>query len=242
MGEIPVDDEMKEDLKQAGLGVAKSVLSKIPFVGQAFAGLDAYKRSSHDRNVKNLLDHLSRKTDNIEEFFKSEYFRTEEGEEFARKVIDCALDMQLQEKQELFVNALINAPSSDFIPHLEKLRFVDILRHLSLASLIILAHIHKKLIGQVKGPGRKPRRASGPPHVDSEDMARELSNKYDPYLVTSAIREMEGQGLFSPTEEWQKEPTSDRYRPSYITVSGSLLYYTEFSARFAEFIQMRDSG
>ena len=35
----------------------------------------------------------------------NEYLQTEEGQQFARKVFDSAFDAQLEDKQELFINA-----------------------------------------------------------------------------------------------------------------------------------------
>ena len=48
----------------------------------------------------------------------------------------------MEDKQELFINALINGVRDKETSNLEKLKFIDILRHLSLASLMILADMH----------------------------------------------------------------------------------------------------
>jgi len=211
----------------------KSALSLIPVLGQAIAGWDAYKRSSFERNVRKLIEHLSQKVDDLKAFFSADYFQTEEGQLFTRKVIDAALDSQLEDKQELFVNALINAPTSQSLGELQTLKFVDMLRHLSRAALMVLAEMHRMFCKQVRGPGRNPDPTQSFPLVDPASIAEKLSDRYDPYLVTSAISEMESQGLFSRTGEWRKDATG-----RYMSGGGfaTEMCYTDFAARFVEFI------
>jgi hypothetical protein len=215
-------------------GSVKALISRMPGLGEAVAGWDAYKRSSFERNVKKVIEHLKAKIDDIEEYFKQDYFKTEHGEKFVRKVFDAAFDTQLEDKQELFINALINGVNDKTTPELEKLKFIDILRHLSRASLMILAEMHKMLIKQVRGPNRQPDPTSSYPLVNPSAIAEGLSKKYDPYLVTSSISEMESQGLFSSTGEWRKDPVSGIQRPG--GGFATEMCYTDFAARFVEFI------
>ena len=226
----------REDDLMAGLSAAaKSALSLVPGLGQAISGWDAYNRSVFDRNIRKVIALLSERIDNLENFFQDEYLHTEEGQQFARKVFDAAFDAQLEDKQELFINALVNGIKSNKTTELEKLKFVDILRHLSRASLIILAEMHTMLIAQVRGSGRQPDPICSYPLVDPSSIAENLSEKYDPYLVTSSISEMESQGLFSRTGEWRKDPVSGRHMPG--GGFATEMCYTDFAARFVEFIK-----
>lgn len=187
----------ENDLLEALSGTAKSALSIIPGLGQAIAGWESYKRSGFDRNLLNVIKQLQEKTGSLGTLFSQEWIKTEEGQQFSRKVFDSAFDTQLEDKQELFVNALINGINDDQTEYLEKLKFVDMLRNLSRASLMVLADMHKMFINKVKGPDRVADSISPLPRVDSNSIAQELSTKYHPYLITSAISEMESQGLFS---------------------------------------------
>ena len=227
--------ERKEDLLAGLSATAKSVVSLVPGLGQAISGWDAYNRSAFDRNVRKVIVQLSERIDNLESFFQDEYLHTNEGQQFARKVFDAAFDTQLEDKQELFIDALVNGIKDKKITEIEKLKFVDILRHLSRASLMILAEMHNMLINQVRGPGRQPDPISAYPLVNPSSIAENLSGKYDPYLVTSSISEMESQGLFSRTGEWRKDPVSGRNMPcgGFATE----MCYTDFAARFVEFIR-----
>ncbi len=227
--------EREEDVLAGLSGSAKSALSLVPGLGQAISGWDAYKRSAFDRNVRKVIKHLSGKIDNFEAFFQDEYFQTEEGQQFARKVFDAAFDAQLEDKQQLFINALINGVTNKTISDLEKLKFVDILRHLSKASLMVLSDMHNMFINQVRGPNRQPDPISSYPLVNPSSIAEVLSNVYDPYLVTSSISEMESQGLFSRTGEWRKDPVSGKQMPG--GGFATEMCYTDFAARFVEFIR-----
>jgi len=229
--------EREENLFAGLSATAKSALSLVPGLGQALSGWDAYHRSAFDRNVRKVIEYLSDRIDNIEDFFQDKYLHTEKGQQFARKVFDAAFDAQLEDKQELFMNALVNGAKSKTTTELEKLKFVDILRHLSRASLMILAEMHNMLINQVRGPMRQPDPTSSYPLVDPSAIAENLSEIYDPYLVTSSISEMESQGLFSRTGEWRKDPVSGRQMPG--GGFSTEMCYTDFAARFVEFIRRK---
>jgi len=225
--------DREKDSVQALIGTAKSAASLVPGLGQAIAGYDAYKKNSFDRQVQKVIQFLSEKVENLEEFSKQEWLQTEDGQQFARKVCDCAFDAQLEDKQELFVNALVNGTTNQDCSNLEKLKFVDMIRHLSRASLIVLSEMHTMFAEQVHGPGRTPDPNLGFAQVDPTNIAEKLAEKYDPYLVTSAISEMEGQGLFSRTGEWRKDATG-RHHPG--GGFSTAICYTDFAARFVEFI------
>jgi hypothetical protein len=145
----------------------------------------------------------------------------------------------LDDKQELFVNALVNSPTTINLVEIEKLKFVDMLRQLSLASLLVLSEMHQMFIAQVRGPGRNPDLISPLPQVDPDSIAQKLGHLYEPYLVTSAIYELQSVGLFSKTGEWRKQGTGE-----YASGGGfaTELCYTDFSARFVEFITITDKG
>lgn len=231
--------DREKDLSEALSGTAKSALSLIPGLGQAIAGWDAYKRSSFDRNLKNTISHLKIKVDDLESFFSDDWIRSEEGQQFARKVFDSAFDAQMEDKQELFINALINGVRDKETTNLEKLKFVDILRHLSLASLMILADMHSIFKNKIKGPGRSGPSLDGSPLVDPSKIAQELSDKYHPYLINASIYEMESQGLFSNIHEWRKA-TNGKYVSG--TYFNDALSYTDFTFRFVEFITTKEKS
>ncbi|VAW76353.1 hypothetical protein MNBD_GAMMA12-3182 [hydrothermal vent metagenome] len=121
-------NDREDDLFQALLTTTKSAVSVIPGLGQVIAGWDAYHKSRFNRNVKKILEHLNNKIDDFELFFQEEWLTSDDGQQFTNKVVDASLDAQLEDKQELFINALINGVSKKDLEHLEKLKFIDMLR------------------------------------------------------------------------------------------------------------------
>jgi len=231
--------DREKDLLQAFGGTVKSVVSRVPGLGEAIAGWDAYKKSNFERNLKKVIEYLKDKIEDLNSFFFSDWLNTEEGQQFARKVFDSAFDAQLEDKQELFINALINGVQNEDTPYLEKLKFVDMLRHLSRASLMVLAKMHEMFKDKVRGPGRRqPEPVASYPLVDPTKIAEELSTQFDPYLVTASISEMESQGLFSRTGEWRKKPDGSS---SVVGGFATSLCYTDFAAKFVEFITLREA-
>lgn len=225
--------DREKNALEALSGTAKSALSLIPGLGQAIAGWDEYRRSQFDRNILSLLQTLEQKVSDVRAFTTSEWLQTEDGQQFCWKVFSSALDSQLGEKQELFVNAFVQGVARPEVAQLEKLKFIDMLRQLSKAALMVLADMHTMYARQVRGPGRSPDPIGPYPMVEPTDVAEKLSNKYDPYLVTAAVYELQSHGLFSTTGEWRKLGDGT-LRPG----GGfeTALCYTDFAARFVEFI------
>ncbi|RFC38190.1 MAG: hypothetical protein DID89_2727548396 [Candidatus Nitrotoga sp. CP45] len=229
---MSLSDREKNAL-EALSGTAKSALSLIPGLGQAIAGWDEYRRSQFNQNILALLQTLDRKVSDVQAFTTSKWLQTEDGQQFCWKVFSSALDSQLGEKQELFVNAFVQGVSKPEVAQLEKLKFIDMLRQLSKAALMVLADMHAMYAPQVRGPGRQSDPIGPYPMVEPTDVAEKLSNKYDPYLVTAAVYELQSHGLFSTTGEWRKMGDGT-LRPG----GGfqNALCYTDFAARFVEFI------
>jgi len=228
-------NERESDLFQALIGTSKSAASLFPVLGQAIAGYDSYKRSIFERNLEKALKHLHEKVEDIQAFFEDDWYKSEEGKLFGNKVLDAALDAQLEDKQELFINTLINGPRCQSSNQLEKLKFVDILRHMSRASLMVLADIHNLLVQQVRRENQQNDELEAFPLISVQNLTNELSDKYHPYLINSAIKEMEGQGLFSNFGSWKKDG-SGKYRSAGGFESD--ICYTEFAAKFVEFIMI----
>jgi len=225
--------DRENDLLRALSGTTKAALSLVPGLGQAIAGFDAYNQSKFERSIMQFIETLSGKVDDLQDLFTTEWLSTEDGKVFVRKVVAAALDEQILEKQELFANALISGISNEALSNLEKFKFVDILRNLSLVSLMVLADMHEMFKKNVRGPNRQADPIGPPPEVNSEKITRQLSSKYEPYLVLSAIEELKSHGLFSNHIEWLKS-NDGNWRPG--TGFDTAIAYTDFTYKFVEFI------
>ncbi len=216
-------------------GALKALAGKIPILNELISGYDAYRHAQFERETKKFLEVLHSGIESLSEKLDLSWLSTPEGETFAYKVVESAIDAQIADKRELFANALINGISKKDTDELLKLKFIDILRNLSKASLMILSEMHEFLSGNVRGPGRKPPRNQPYPIVKTGDIVSKLGAKYDPYLIASAIWEMQSQGLFDETAEWGIG------QDGHIQSKGgfsSALAYTDFTCRFVEFITL----
>jgi hypothetical protein len=227
-----------DDVAAGVVGTIKSVVSRVPLLGEMIAGWDAYPSARFERETQEFLKALDSALVRFGQKLDPSWFATLDGEKFARKVLDCAVDAQLADKKELFANALVNGAVNANASPIEKLKFVDMLRQMSLASLMVLADIHSVLSPDVRGAGREPLSNKPYPLVDPKRIAERLSPKYGPYLVESAMQEMQSQGLFSSTGEWTRQKDGSS-RPG--RGFADALTYTDFTCRFVEFITVRET-
>jgi len=219
----------------AGLkGVMKSALFLIPGLREIASGFEEYKRSSFERNLIEVINFIQQKVDDPKVLFSDEWLKSKDGQIFARKVLDSGLDVQLGDKQELFVNVLINGIRNKDLSDLEKLKFVDMLRHLSRASLDVLAEMHKIFKDKVKRKGIKRDSSSVSPGINIDSVIQKLSVHFHPYLIEAAIYELKSVGLFSHITEWNKGPDGKFRHGSYY--GGETVAYTDFTFKFVEFI------
>lgn len=230
-----------EDFKEAARAVAKGavdLVTGIPGIGVAIDGYEAYRRSQHERNTHALIDLLRARIDGVGARFDPHWFKTMEGQEFCNKALASALDSQLAEKQEFFANAIVHAASDKDLGRIERLKFLDMLRGLSMPTLMVLSEIDQKYSRMLPVPGQ-PRDPSIPVAVINDmQVAQELSHKYDPFVVTAALNELRAQGLFSNVTEWHKMANGGLTAGIHV---GRGDCYTPFSARFVAFISEANS-
>lgn len=217
-----------KDIKQGFTAAGKSLLCKVPVLKQIIVGYDSYKENAYKRNLGKLLSQLENNVENVIQVFEDDWVKTDDGILFCNKVLDSALDAQLEEKQELFINALINGINNKEIIFLEKLKFVDILRHASLLSLMVLADMQSIF-----------KRPSSGQQIQPERVAENLSNKYAPYSILGAIQELAGYGLFSNVTDWGKISGTDKERSLGYYPDGTIAY-TRYTTKFIDFITLKN--
>ena len=219
-----------EHSKAALLAIMKSLAGRVPVLGEVITGHDAYKQSTHERLIQSFLAHLESRIGELESEDSIQWLRSDDGQRFVRKVVDAALNVQNEEKQQLFANALVNASTSALKAE-ERTKFIDMLRQLSLASIRVLAEMYKLYEPNATRPGRE-NQLSAAPQIDDVKIAETLGYLYEPYVVISCVKELESIGLFSNIHSWNK--VGDKYTsgPGFM----DKLAFTDFTARFCEFI------
>ncbi|HPD06218.1 MAG TPA: hypothetical protein PLJ75_13230, partial [Spirochaetota bacterium] len=148
-------DDSDTDLEVMLGGMGKSLLSKFPIIGVLIEGYDSYKSYQNDRLIKKALKNLSDRIEEIEKICHDDWIKTQDGKIFVYKIMDCILDSQLEDKQEYFINTLINGINDKQLSTLDKYNFIDILRKLSKNSLIILSELYNLYKDVVRIPGRE---------------------------------------------------------------------------------------
>lgn len=228
----------EKSLVESLKGLSKTVLStKYPILAPFFKGYDIYKKYNHDKNSADLIAQLESKVADSNKLFDDEWLKTEDGRIFFNKVIDAALDTQIKEKQELFVNALVNGIKNKEVEEIEKMKFVDILRQVSKLSLMVLHDMYEMFKDKSWNSNNGTFSVS---QIMPDRIAEELSNKYDPYAVTAAIDELRSQGLFSNISGWGASVKNGKLRASGSINDGSFLY-TEYTHKFVEFVSKINS-
>jgi len=98
---------------------------------------------------------------------------------------------------------------------------------------MVLADMHPMFEPMVSRPGRAVGPSTPSPTINPVMLAFEFRDRYtEPYLMTAAISEMEGEGVLSRAgasgEQLMQAPSLAGFSTEH--------YYTNFSAKFVEFI------
>jgi hypothetical protein len=173
-----------------------------------------------------FLGYLANQTGNISQMLSDPWLRSREGGIFWGKVFSSAMNAQIADKRELFANALVNGLANRGMPELKRLKFVDLLRSLSKASLMCLAEIHAHCAEKLSESGGEV----GTPGIKINQLP--LSSASDRYYTESVVQELHSAGIFSSAGKgWRSyEEEKNDVSPS------SNLFYTDFSREFSEFI------
>lgn len=213
----------------AGLGAVKALLARFPFLGEIIASYDAYREKQFELYVGRFLASISEQVSSLER----ERLQTPEGQQFVRKVFDCAVDGQLEDRHQLFANALVNGIQDKELANLEKLKFVDMLRQLSLASLVVLRGLHKQFEGELRHTPDQRRLRGALQVSDTKVIETVGGDQLDPFLVESALRELKAVGLLSRFTHFRRASDGKLQVDSYTSDD---VFYSDFTARFVEFI------
>ncbi len=220
-------------------GGVQAFVSRIPVLKELLAGWSAYKRRQFELYVKKFLGELQEQVDDLQMLFSDEWVKSDEGKQFVRKVFACAVNGELEDKHQLFANVLVNGIKDKGLLYWQKLKFVDMLRQLSLVSLRVLAEMDRECEPRIRRPGRVCTTEAAP--QVSRQLVRRLSKQCNlhPYLVESSINEMKSAGLFSQVSAWRQDSQGQFMEESFLSEDSGVELYSDFSAQFAEFIEER---
>ncbi len=218
----------------AGHGIreaTKELAKRLPIIAETIGGIEGYTRSlkeqSREQLLKYLFDKVSRLDLEIEEKIKA-YSNSEAGKLFFSKAIESALNAEYGDKQEIFVNALLNGAQVNVLED-EKLRFIDLIRHLSRVALNVLSVVYEMYDRLLNDRTSSPQIA----RREVVSAARERF-QYTPELTDSALRELKNMGLFSNVLSWHNP--NGAFISEGTTISEDAFAYTVYTRRFIKFI------
>ena len=158
----------------------------MPGIGVFVESYRGYKDKLKEIYLEKFLNKLSEKLTEREDLFSDKFYKTDEGKQFSIRIFDIATECQYFEKIDFFINVLINRKEN--FSNSERLRFVELIKNISMPILIIFANI----INNFKNKGiRIP---------DILSISRELD--MDPYLIDSCLHELKSQGIISENIGW----------------------------------------
>jgi len=202
-------------------------------LGLGFSGALAFDSTVKEATQKKLIESLEKKVGDIKEFFSDEWFKSDAGKLFAVKVLTSAMDGQLSEKSQFFVNALISGVRSKDIDDLQKFKFIDLLRSLSRVALEVLSVLHTEYEPKTIRPGRADPGKSTV-LMDEKVIDSLVEKGLDPYNADSGFQELKSAGIFSYKKGWIRNSSGKSIPKGGYS---NALSYTDFTCRFVEFIK-----
>jgi hypothetical protein len=204
-------------LKGAGLEAAK----RVPGVPEITEGIRAYKSYLQEQQEEGVARAIEKRIWRLEQFRADKWAETAEAREYIAKIVSCMLDTTNADKIEFFANALVNygVPCG----HMERLKFVELIRSLSTPSLMVLAYVEQ--IYREKGPAWSPQ-------VLPDEVIK--ASQLEPWLVHACINELYAAGVFSSEIAFYKDGRSAT------SFSPGTPAFTDFSQRFTDFLRESD--
>lgn len=182
--------------------------------------------------LEEFLSYLGENVGDLQQFFSDPWLKSEHGSKFWHKVLGSAMDAQLADKRQIFANVLVNGVSAKDYTDKKKLRMLDMLRSLSLASLECLAEIHVQYADRLGSLDLESKKSQAFPLSDVK-----LSTAGDTFYTESLLQELVATGALSARPN--ANPRDGRQALLDLDTTEAA-YYTEFSLDFAEFISTPD--
>lgn len=188
-----MEDDKRIDQKDAisaGLNEATiEAMKLIPGLNVLIAGVRKYEEQIENQQRRAFIEALSSRVSDIEEHFKDEWYTTSEAQEFVTKTAASALNAEYADKVEFFANMLLNATRQN-LEQMERLKFLEMVRHLSKPALVVLAAVTELHLS---------RGSSHSPQVDDPTSKGQIISNtgFEPLLVAACIDELRSVGVLS---------------------------------------------
>lgn len=205
---------LKSGATEAAIELVKHL---IPFSGILIESVRKYQESIEEQQREEFIAALAARVSEVGA--SSEWYKSDEGHAFVRKVVATALNAEYADKIEYLANALVNGPSltSDVAMCA---KFIEMTRQLSKPALDVL-------VASLQHP-------TGTGQVMPGELAGAMG--WSPELVEACVKELYSFGALSSTKSWTM--SGNAYRQSEFFQEG-VPSASSFTRSFAEFISGR---
>jgi len=191
-------DDTKNTSKKKALAVgategAIELVKIIPGTGSLIESVRKYRENIEEQQREQFIRRLEARIEKVEG--NSEWYATDQGEQFVKKVVATALNAEYADKLDYLANALVNGPTLGD-ENARRMKYVEMIRQLSKPALDVL-------IASLKNPPDTKQ-------VIPERIAQEID--WLPALVSACVQELYAAGAYSNVINWHEQ--GGRMRPS----------------------------
>lgn len=84
-----------KDIVEGAKGAGKALIGRLPVLNELISGYDAYRHAQFERETKEFLEVLESDIESLSDKLDCSWLSTPEGETFAYKAVESAIDAQL---------------------------------------------------------------------------------------------------------------------------------------------------
>lgn len=213
-----------KQLKAVGAGLfagATEYVKATPLVSALIEGAKGYRACLEEQQQEEFIAKLKGKVSDFEEIFSDAWFSSKNGKVICQKIICYGLDPSLSEKTDFFVNSLINSKMD--INYARKLKFIEILKQVSLPALLVLAAADEIC-----------RDNQNPQNVRNLNLGEKLKDQISLTLIDSCLNELYSYGVLS-SNAYRKNTMNKQ--DVIVGTSTDAAFYTYLTRDFVDFIK-----
>ncbi|MEM1280345.1 MAG: hypothetical protein AAGG53_10075 [Cyanobacteria bacterium P01_H01_bin.152] len=204
--------DKKEALITGGVEAGIEALKLVPGVGILIESLRKYRESIEEQQQREFIQKILERLEYVER--NLDWYKTEDGNRFARKVIATALNAEYVDKLDFIANLFVNGATLEN-SEAERFKYVEMVRLLSRPALQVLVKI-VQILPEHKG-------------ISVRNLAAEIG--WEPALVDACILELHAVGAIS--QKW----FGDAENPERRTLNNTPVI-TEFTKSFAKIVSL----
>ena len=205
--------DKKRALSEGGAEAAIELVKLIPGAGALIEGVRKYHDSIEEQQRAAFVERLESRVSALEG--NREWYQSEEGELFVKKVVATALNAEYADKLDFLANALVSGPQVE--GQAMRLKMVEMIRQVSRTAIDVL-------VAALNNP-------SGTGEVISADIAKAMG--WHPALVDACVQELYALGAFSHVTAWRDQGSHITSAQGFSRGTPAL---TDISRAFVEFV------